>query len=33
MSADENKALVRRWFEQLDQRNFAIIDELLPSTT
>lgn len=30
MSAEENKALVRRWFAQLDQRNFAIIDELLP---
>jgi steroid delta-isomerase-like uncharacterized protein len=31
MSAEENKALVRRWFAQLDQRNFAIIDELLPA--
>ena len=30
MSAEENKALVRHWFAQLDQRNFAIIDELLP---
>jgi predicted ester cyclase len=30
MSAEENKALVRRWFDQLDQRNFAIIDEVLP---
>ena len=30
MSAEENKALVRRWFEELDKRNFAIIDELLP---
>jgi steroid delta-isomerase-like uncharacterized protein len=29
MSAEENKALVRRWFEQLDQRNFAVIDEVL----
>src|SRR5215210_5709300 len=30
MSAEENKALVRHWFVQLDRRNFAIIDELLP---
>ena len=30
MSAEENKALVRRWFAELDRRNFAIIDELLP---
>ena len=30
MRAEENKALVRRWFAELDQRNFAIIDELLP---
>ena len=30
MSAEENKALVRRWFAELDKRNFAIIDELLP---
>src|SRR5918997_1771256 len=30
MSAAENKALVRRWFEELDRRNFAIIDELIP---
>lgn len=29
MSVEENKALVLRWFEQLDQRNLAIIDELL----
>jgi steroid delta-isomerase-like uncharacterized protein len=29
MSAEENKALVRCWFAQLDQRNFAIIDEML----
>jgi steroid delta-isomerase-like uncharacterized protein len=28
--AEENKALVRRWFEELDKRNFAIIDELIP---
>ena len=31
MSAEENKALVRRWFAQLDRRNLAIIDELLSS--
>jgi steroid delta-isomerase-like uncharacterized protein len=30
MSAEENKAIVRLWFEELDRRNFAIIDELLP---
>ena len=30
MSAEENKALVRRWFAELDKRNFAIIDELIP---
>jgi steroid delta-isomerase-like uncharacterized protein len=30
MSAEEHKALVRRWFEQLDKGNFDIIDELLP---
>jgi predicted ester cyclase len=30
MSAEENKALVRRWFGELDRRNLAIIDELLP---
>jgi steroid delta-isomerase-like uncharacterized protein len=29
MPAEENKALVRRWFEELDRRNFAIIDEVL----
>jgi steroid delta-isomerase-like uncharacterized protein len=29
MSVEENKALVRRWFEALDQRNLAVIDELL----
>jgi steroid delta-isomerase-like uncharacterized protein len=28
-AAEENKALVRRWFEELDKRNFAIIDELI----
>jgi predicted ester cyclase len=32
MSAEEeNKALVRRWFAELDQGNFGIIDELLPA--
>ena len=31
MSAEENKALVRRWFAELDQGNFAIIDEVLPA--
>jgi predicted ester cyclase len=30
MSAEENKALVRRWFEELDRKNLGIIDELLP---
>jgi steroid delta-isomerase-like uncharacterized protein len=30
MSTEDNKALVRRWFEELDKRNFAIIDELIP---
>jgi predicted ester cyclase len=30
MSAEENKARVRHWFAQLDERNLAIIDELLP---
>jgi steroid delta-isomerase-like uncharacterized protein len=30
MSTEENKALVRRWFAELDRRNFAIIDELIP---
>jgi steroid delta-isomerase-like uncharacterized protein len=31
MSAEENKALVRHWFAQLDRRNLAIIDVLLPA--
>jgi steroid delta-isomerase-like uncharacterized protein len=31
MSAEENKALVRHWFAQLDKRNLAIIDEMLPA--
>jgi steroid delta-isomerase-like uncharacterized protein len=30
MSAEENKALVRRWFAELDRKNLDIIDELLP---
>ena len=30
MTAEENKALVRYWFEELDKRNFSVIDELLP---
>jgi predicted ester cyclase len=30
MSAEENKRLVRHWFEQLDKGNYEIIDELLP---
>jgi predicted ester cyclase len=30
MSAEENKALVRRWFEETDKGNLDIIDELLP---
>lgn len=30
MPAEENKALVLRWFAELDRRNLAIIDELLP---
>jgi predicted ester cyclase len=30
MTAEENKALVRRWFVELDKRNFEIIDELIP---
>jgi len=29
MSTEENKALIRRWFDELDKRNFAIIDELI----
>ena len=30
MSVEENKRLVLRWFAELDKRNFAVIDELLP---
>ena len=30
MSAEENKALVRRWFAETDKGNLGIIDELLP---
>ena len=29
MGTDTNKALVRRWFEETDKGNLAIIDELL----
>lgn len=29
MPAEENKALVRRWFAQLDRRNLDVIDEML----
>ncbi len=29
MGTEENKALVRRWFEETDRHNFAILDELL----
>jgi steroid delta-isomerase-like uncharacterized protein len=28
-TTEENKALVRRWFSELDKRNLPIIDELL----
>jgi predicted ester cyclase len=31
MTAEENKALVRYWFQELDKRNFDVIDELLPA--
>lgn len=31
MSAEAHKALVRYWFTELDRRNFAVIDELLPA--
>jgi predicted ester cyclase len=30
MSAEENKALVLRWFTEIDRGNLDIIDELLP---
>jgi predicted ester cyclase len=30
MSPEDNMALVRRWFEEIDRGNLAIIDELLP---
>jgi predicted ester cyclase len=30
MAAEENKAIVRRWFAELDAGNLAIIDELIP---
>jgi steroid delta-isomerase-like uncharacterized protein len=29
-TAEVNKALVRRWFEETDRGNLAIVDELLP---
>ena len=29
MSTEANKALVRRYFEELDKRNFAVFDEVL----
>jgi predicted ester cyclase len=29
MTVEQNKALVRRWFSELDKRNLAIIDELI----
>jgi steroid delta-isomerase-like uncharacterized protein len=29
MSADENKALVRRWFAEIDKHNLDVIDEML----
>ena len=29
MSVEANKALVLRWFSELDQRNFDAIDELV----
>jgi ketosteroid isomerase-like protein len=28
MSTEDNKALVRRWYEDFNQRNLAIVDEL-----
>jgi steroid delta-isomerase-like uncharacterized protein len=31
MAAAENKALVRRWFAEIDRGNLDIIDELLPA--
>jgi steroid delta-isomerase-like uncharacterized protein len=30
-TAEVNKAVVRRWFEETDRGNLAIIDELLPA--
>jgi steroid delta-isomerase-like uncharacterized protein len=29
MGTEENKALVRRWFEETDKHNLAVVDELL----
>jgi len=31
MSLEENKAIVRRWMEELNKRNLAILDELMAS--
>jgi predicted ester cyclase len=31
MSTEENMALVRHWFAELDKRNLDIIDQMLPS--
>jgi len=30
MTAEDNKALVRRWFAELDRGNLAVIEELIP---
>ena len=30
MATEDNKALVRRWFEETDRGNISIVDELLP---
>jgi len=29
MSLEENKAIVRRWIEELNRRNLAVLDELV----
>ena len=29
MSVEENKAMVRRWIEELNKRNVSILDELM----
>ena len=31
MSIEENKAIVRRWVEELNQKNLAVVDELFAS--